>query len=564
MDSTVLKNYAFSGMRNRILAVGACSILINVLGLAGSIYMLQIYDRVLPSRSGPTLLALTLLVAGIQLGTGVLDFLRGRIAARMGATLQSRLDGEVFMAQLREGSKPSAGLKHLEAIQKLMSSPVFFAVFDMPWAPVYLIAIYVFNPWLGHLALGGALILVCTAVLNQICTKKPEAKANVANWQSDAYAARASEQSEVIRALGMRQTVMTHWQALRMSSIDSQLMSSDVASRFSNLTKYFRLFLQSAVLGFGAYLVIRGEMGGGAMIAGSILLGRALLPIEQAISGWLMVQRARHGWTQLAPVLESGAKAIERTELPTPVGELFVSKITYTPRGWVKRLVDLENGSFGVGPGKALGVIGPSGSGKSTIARLLAGAISPDVRHCISLGGAAYEQYDPDTLGKLIGYLPQDVPVFDGTIAANIARLQPNPNSADVIAAAKKAGAHEMILRFAHGYDTIVGSECVRLSGGQRQRIGLARAFYGDPVLLILDEPDSNLDSVGHEALTLAIRQAKADGKAVVIMSHREESIAKCDVVMVLQAGGKVQAYGLHDVVMADNVRRFPKAVTNA
>jgi ATP-binding cassette subfamily C protein len=548
-----------TGLSGLFWTIFIFSVFVNVLMLTGPLYMLQIYDRVLPSRSEPTLLALTILIAALYGFMGVLDYIRGRVAARIGATVQSRLDARVFRATLRrsvvssERSKPASGLRDLEAVQRLMGSPVLFAVFDMPWAPVFILAIYSFHPWLGHLSVAGALILVVVTLLNQALTRRPEAEATAAALQGDAFAETIRQQGEMIQALGMRGAVLERWQKMRRRSLRAQLASSDRVSQFSTTSKTFRFFLQSALLGLGAYLVLKGELTPGAMIAGSILLGRALAPVEQAIGGWPLVLRARQGWASLKTLLATTQEQVVPTALPLPRAHLAVNQITVFPPEQQK--ASLRMLDFQLKPGQALGVIGPSASGKSTLARVLTGIWRP-ASGSVRLDGAALEHYEPDVLGSYIGYLPQDVILFDGTVAENIGRLQEEPDAAAVVAAAKKAGAHEMILSLPQGYDTPVAAGGSRLSGGQKQRIGLARAFYRDPVLLVLDEPNSNLDAHGQDALNLAIRQAKEAGKSVIIMAHRPAGIAECDLILIID-GGVAKAFGPRDEVLKAHVRNY-------
>ena len=549
----------FVGMSGLFWTVAIFSVFVNLLMLTGSIYMLQIYDRVLPSRSEETLLALTLLIAALFALMGVLDYARGRISARIGAIAQTRLDGRVFRATLRrsvlssERSRPATGLKDLESVQRLMASPVIFAVFDMPWAPIFIALIYSFHPWLGHLSLIGGAILVVITLMNQWLTRKPEAEANAAMMDGDGFAETIRQQGDMIQALGMRRAVQERWQTLRNRALAAQLTSTDRVSQFSTLSKTFRFFLQSAVLGLGAYLVLQGEMSAGMMIAASILLGRALAPVEQAIGGWPLVQRARRGWAQLKILLEQTPDLVTPTALPRPRAFVDVKEITVFPPEQQKATLRML--SFHVSPGQALGVIGPSASGKSTLARVLTGIWRP-ASGSVRLDGATLDQYEPDILGSYIGYLPQDVVLFDGTVAENIGRLLPNPDPVEVVTAAKKAGAHEMILNLPQGYDTSVSAGGARLSGGQKQRIGLARAFYGNPQVLVLDEPNSNLDAAGQDALNEAIRLAKADGKLVIIMAHRPAGIAECDTILILD-GGIAKAFGPRDEVLKAHVRNY-------
>ncbi|MCB1370617.1 MAG: ATP-binding cassette domain-containing protein, partial [Rhodobacteraceae bacterium] len=402
----------FVGLSGLFWTVAIFSVFVNLLMLTGSIYMLQIYDRVLPSRSEETLLALTLLIAALFALMGVLDYARGRISARIGAIAQTRLDGRVFRATLRrsvlssERSRPATGLKDLESVQRLMASPVLFAVFDMPWAPIFIALIYSFHPWLGHLSLIGGAILVVITLMNQWLTRKPEAEANAAMMDGDGFAETIRQQGDMIQALGMRRAVQERWQTLRNRALAAQLTSTDRVSQFSTLSKTFRFFLQSAVLGLGAYLVLQGEMSAGMMIAASILLGRALAPVEQAIGGWPLVQRARRGWAQLKILLEQTPDLATPTALPRPRAFVDVKEITVFPPEQQKATLRML--SFHVSPGQALGVIGPSASGKSTLARVLTGIWRP-ASGSVRLDGATLDQYEPDILGSYIGYLPQDV-----------------------------------------------------------------------------------------------------------------------------------------------------------
>ncbi|MDX5403383.1 MAG: type I secretion system permease/ATPase, partial [Rhodobacterales bacterium] len=503
--------------------------------LTGPIYMLQVYDRVLGSGSVATLVALTSLVAFLYGIMGLLDHARGRIMARAGARFQASLDRRVFDAVLRKSAgQPQdnvSGLRDLEAVQRFMISPVVMALFDMPWVPIFLLGIALFHPWLGYLALGGGAILVLVTLANQIATRVPVAQANQAQAVADGLSSQIRTEAEMVQALGMRDAAFDRWQLARDAVLTRHLAAADLGGGFGATSKSLRLFLQSAMLGLGAWLVIRGEISPGAMIAASILLGRALAPIEQAIGNWPVVQRAMRGWTDLAQLLSEVPPEAPRTPLPVPRARLDVQGLTIIPPG--ERQPVLRMLGFTVEPGQAVGVIGPSGAGKSTLARALTGAWPP-VAGKIRLDGAALDQYSPAALGQHIGYLPQGVQLFDGTIAENIARMSLAPDAAQVVAAARKAAAHEMILKLPDGYDTRVSGSGGRLSGGQIQRIGLARAMYGDPVILVLDEPNSNLDNEGSQALNSAIRAMKAAGRSVLIMAHRPAAIQECDMILML------------------------------
>ncbi|TCS65225.1 type I secretion system permease/ATPase [Primorskyibacter sedentarius] len=546
--------------------VAIFSFFVNLLMLTGPIYMLQTYDRVLGSRSVATLIALSVLVAFLYGMMGILDYTRGRIMGRVAARFQSRLDLRVFDAVVRRSAVmpdqlAATGLRDLESVQRLMASPVLMAVFDIPWTPFFLLGIMIFHPWLGYLAIGGGLVLILVTVVNQITTRNPTLKSNIAVQQAETISDQIRNESEMVQSMGMRGAAFRRWQVARDASLKGQIKSADLLGTFSSMTKTFRLFLQSAMLGLGAYLVLKGELTPGAMIAGSILMGRALAPIEMAIGQWQLVQRARKGWDNLAQLLTEIPAEGERTQLPKPRAKLDVQQITVVPPG--EQQASLRMVSFNVNPGQAVGVIGPSGAGKSTLARALTGVWRP-AGGKIRLDGASLDQYGADVLGQHIGYLPQRVTLFDGTIAENIARLSMQPDSEKVVDAAKKAAAHEMILKLPDGYDTRVSANGGRLSGGQIQRIGLARAMYGDPVILVLDEPNSNLDNEGSEALNSAIRQMKEQGKAVLIMAHRPAAIKECDMLLMLEGGSRA-AFGPKDEVlkaMVQNHQQIQKAGT--
>lgn len=531
--------------------VGIFSFFANLLMLTGPIYMLQVYDRVLSSRSVATLIALTVIVAFLYGMMGILDYARSRIMGRVGARFQARMDRRVFDAVVRKSAispdaRTATGLRDLEAVQRLMTSPALMSLFDLPWTPVFLIGIAIFHPWLGFLAIAGGAILVIIAVFNQIYTRNPQGRAGMATVMSEGISDQIRNEAEMVQAMGMRDAAFDRWQVARNAALDEHLKAADLGGTFSSTSKTFRLFLQSAMLGLGAYLVLQGELTPGAMIAGSILLGRALAPIELLIGSWALVQRAHTGWHDLADLLGEVRPEVPRTQLPLPRAILDVQNLTVAPPGESQAVLRLV--SFVVEPGMAVGVIGPSGSGKSTLARALTGVWRP-AGGKVRLDGAALDQYEPSTLGQIIGYLPQRVQLFDGTIAENIARLSRNPDPAQVVVAAKKAAAHDMILKLPHGYDTRVTAAGGRLSGGQVQRIGLARAMYGNPVILVLDEPNSSLDNEGSQAVNAAIRAMKSEGNAVLIMAHRPAAIQECDMILMLEGGAKI-AYGPKEEVL--------------
>lgn len=537
-------------------AVALFSLFSNLLMLTGPLYMLQVYDRVLGSNSQETLIALSILVIFLYSIMGILDYTRGRVMARSGARFQSDLDRRVFDAVVRKSAvepdlNTQTGLADLEAIRRLLTSPVFAAAFDMPWTPVFFASIFVFHPMLGYLAVIGASVLVLIAVANQVLSRAPQSQANAASQIASMMADQIRTEAEMVQSMGMRDAAFVRWKKQRGLALEHEVAATDVGGSFSSVTKIIRLFLQSAMLGLGAWLVLHNELTAGAMIAGSILLGRALAPIEIALNQWPVAQAAKRGWENLCELLGTVSEEAVRTPLPKPRAHLVSKALTVFPPG--ERQASLKSVSFEVKPGQAVGVIGPSGAGKSTLSRTLTGVWRP-ASGSVRLDAAGLHQYEPSTLGKHIGYLPQRVQLFDGTIAENIARLDETPDAAKVVAAAKAAGAHEMILAFPKGYDTWVLAGQSRLSGGQMQRIGLARALYDDPVIVVLDEPNSNLDNVGSQALNLAIQNLKKKQRSVLIMAHRPAAIQECDMLMVLD-GGVRMAFGPKDEVLKNMVK---------
>lgn len=544
-------------------AVALFSAFVNMLMLTGPLFMLQVYDRVLGSRSEETLLALFILVVFLFAMMGLLDAARGRVMARLSARFQALLEARVFRASISRAAvqpgDPAAtyGLRDLESIRQLLSSPVFLALFDLPWAPLFLLAVFVFHPWLGYMALGGAAVLIVVTWANQATTRRGVLAAQVSLQRADRLADQLRDEADLIQSLGMRGAGFARWLSARSDAIRDTMASGDATGAYSTFTRTFRLFLQSAMLALGAYLVLKGELTPGAMVASSILMGRALAPVEQAIGGWSLVQRAQEAWQRLSRLLSAQPEEMQRTALPRPKAALEANQLTVAAPGQTQATLRMV--SFKLEPGQAIGIIGPSGAGKSTLARAITGAWRP-AGGWIRLDGATLDQYDPDVLGDHIGYLPQRVTLFDGTIAENIARLAPRPDDAAVVSAAQRAAAHQMILDLPQGYDTRVTQAGGRLSGGQIQRIGLARALYGDPVVLVLDEPNSNLDNDGSLALNTAIRTMKRDGKAVIIMAHRPAAIQECDLLMVLDNGIR-RAFGPRDEVLKALVKNAPEIV---
>ncbi|MFK7876101.1 MAG: type I secretion system permease/ATPase [Paracoccaceae bacterium] len=545
-------------------AVGVFSFFANLLMLTGPIYMLQVYDRVLGSRSEETLLALSLLVVFLYGIMGLMEFVRGRVMGRVGARFQAALDRRVFEAVARKASiapdqRTESGLQDLESVRRLMTAPVLMAIFDIPWTPIFLAGIFLFHPLMGWLAVLGGSTLILITVMNQILSRGPHLRANSAEMQASAMSGQMRTEAEMLQSMGMEAAAFRRWNVARDKALTEGIAAADVGGGFSSMTKAIRLFLQSAMLGLGAWLVLQGELTPGAMIAGSILLGRALAPIELAVGQWALVQRAAKGWESLAELLTEVSPRMPRTALPKPRAKLEAKGLTILPPG--ERQASLKSLNFELLPGQALGVIGPSGCGKSTLARAITGLWRP-AGGSIRLDGAALDQYEPEVLGGLIGYLPQRVQLFDGTIAENIARLADQPDAAKVVTAAKKAAAHQMILDLPQGYDTVIRDGQSRLSGGQIQRIGLARALYDDPVIIVLDEPNSNLDNIGNQALNQAIRALKKESRSVMIMAHRPNAIQECDVLLVIENGMRM-AFGPKDEVLKATVRNHKQLASS-
>lgn len=537
------------------------SVFVNLLMLTGPMFMLLTYDRVLGSRSEATLVALFVIVAFLFLVMGFVDWARGRLMTRMGARFQARLDRRVFEAIIKKSStdqttdetKMRRQLKDLEVLQRFYASPVFLALFDMPWAPVFIAAIAFFHPWLGIMAVVGGGILILSTVLNQYFTKTAAIKSAAAAYVSDRYSDRIQSEAETIRSLGMQGNAFKQWTKQRRRALEQGVRASDQGAGFSNFSKTFRLFMQSTMLAVGAYLVLLGEVTPGVMIASSILFGRALSPVETVVNQWSTVQRAKLAWDGLVELLSEIPEDRVQVELPRPKANVDVQQITVVPPGGGQAALRLV--SFSMRPGEAVGVIGPSGSGKSTLARSLTG-VWPLAGGTIRLDGAPIDQYHPERLSRYIGYLPQRVMLFDGTVAENIARLADDADDAKVIAAAKKAAAHDMILTLSKGYNTPISAAGTQLSGGQIQRIGLARALYDDPVILVLDEPNSNLDNEGSIALNEAVKSLKQEGGAVLIMAHRPAAIKECEKILVLENGAR-KAWGPRDEVLSKMLSNF-------
>ena len=553
---------ALESCRSVFLYLGLFSCMINVLMLTGSFFMLQIYDRVLPSRSVPTLVGLAILATALYVLQGALELIRSRVNVRIGAHLDHTLSLRVYDALVRlplktrgdgDGLQP---LRDLDYVRSFLSSGGPAAFFDLPWLPIYLGICFLFHFWIGVTALTGSLFMIALALLTEFRVREPSREAARFATTRTALAAAGRRNAEVLRAMGMGGRVGNRWSETNRNYLAANERASDVASGLGGISKIFRTILQSAVLGVGAYLVIHQESTAGIIIASSILTSRALAPVELAIVNWKGFVAARQGTQRLHQLFALMPAEQEPMRLPPPKSVLSVENVAVLPPGGEKLVV--HDVSFELKSGQGLGIIGPSGSGKSSLARALVGVWQP-ARGSIRLDRAAIYQWSSEALGRHIGYLPQDVELFDGTVASNIARLDENADPDTIVAAAQAAGVHEMILSLPAGYGTRIGELGMAISAGQRQRIALARALYGNPFLVILDEPSSNLDAEGEKALTQAILNVRARGGILIVIAHRPNALAGVDHVLVMSEG-RLQTFGSKDEALK-KVLQYPAPV---
>jgi ATP-binding cassette subfamily C protein len=549
---------ALASCRGAFIATGLMSGMSNILMLTGAIFMLEIYDRVLPSRSIPTLVALVILAAVLFTAQGLLDMIRGRVLVRIGARLDEQLSPRVYETIVRlplkvgnrsDGLQP---LRDLDSVRSFLSGPGPTALFDLPWLPIYLAICFAFHPYIGLAALVGAIVLGCLTLMTEVLTREPTQEATRFGTTRTALAEASRRNAEAMKAMGMMPRIAALWHDANNKYMDSQQRASDVAGGFGSASKALRMMLQSAVLAVGAYLVINQLATGGIIIAGSILSARALAPVDLAIANWKGFVGARQSWQRLTRLLAALPPLVVPMALQPPQKSLLVEGITVAPPGSDRIVV--QDASFSLQAGHGLGIIGPSGSGKSSLARMLIGVWQP-VRGRIRLDGASLDQWPPDILGASIGYVPQDVELMAGTVAQNIARFATPVDANMVISAATAAGVHELIVGLPDGYETQVGEGGTALSAGQAQRVALARALYGDPFLVVLDEPNSNLDSEGDEALSRAIMGVRARGGIVIVVAHRPSAIASVDQLIMMHQG-RVQAFGPKEEVLARVVQR--------
>lgn len=549
LPRTELNDVLFS-FRKAFYTAGVFSMFINMLALVPSIYMLQVYDRVLQSRNATTLVMLTLIMLGFYVMLGMLELARSKLLIRVGAQLDMKLNDRVFGASFernlrRAGGNAGQAMGDLTNVRQFLTGNGLFAFFDAPWAPIYLVVITLFSPWLGLFALVSALVLFSLAWATELATRKPLAQAAQMAMSANNFATNNLRNAEVIEAMGMLDNLKKRWLERQLKFLALQNEASDKAAVISATTKSVRIAVQSLVLGGGALLVIEGTLTPGGMIAASILLGKALGPVELAIGVWKQLLSARTSYHRLEELLREHPARQPGMDLPKPVGGLLVEGVTAAAPG--TQVMILKQIGFNVAPGEIVGVIGPSASGKSTLARLLVG-VWPALAGKVRLDGADIFTWNKSLLGPSVGYLPQDIELFEGTIAENIARFG-DVDPAKVVEAAQLAGVHEMILRFPKGYDTTIGDGGSTLSGGQRQRIGLARAIYGSPSFVVLDEPNSNLDDLGEAALVRAVLELKRRGTTVLLITHRTSIIGAVDKLLFL-ADGAVQIYGPRDQVL--------------
>lgn len=536
--------------KSTFFTVGAFSAIINLLMLAPSLYMLQVYDRVLGSRNDVTLLMLSLLIVGVYIFMGALELIRSFVLVRVGAQFDMKLNKRIYTAAFEQnlkqaGANAGQALADLTNLRQFLTGNALFAFFDAPWFPIYLIVIFTFEPMLGFFALAGTILLMILAVVNERVTKEPLAEANSMAIQANTLATNNLRNAEVIESMGMLPNLMGRWFKLHGRFLSIQASASQKAGLISAVTKFVQMSMSSLVLGVGALLVLDNKITPGMMIAASILLGRTLQPVQQVIAVWKSVSSTRSAYERLDSLLEANPAREAGMALPKPAGTLSLDSVTAAPPG--ARVPVVKGVSFAVIPGDVLGVLGPSGSGKSTLARLLVG-VWPTMMGKVRLDGADIYQWNKAELGPHIGYLPQDVELFSGTIKENIARF--GDVDADlVVQAAKRAGVHEMILQFPEGYDTQLGDGGAGLSGGQKQRIALARAMYGDPSLIVLDEPNSNLDEVGEQALLAAVLDLRQRGKTIVMISHRP-GVINVTTKLLLMRDGAVHMFGPTQAVL--------------
>jgi ATP-binding cassette subfamily C protein EexD len=551
--------------KGSFLSVGFFSLFVNTLMLVPTFYMIQVSGRVVPSSSTSTLIMLTLILTVLMVTLGSLEWVRSRIMVRISNRLDVLLSRDVYRASFRKalssgGMDASAqSLNDLTSLRQFLTGNGLFAFFDAPWLPIYTAVMFLFHPWFGWMTVAAAVVLVTLAFLNHRYTGNALAEANKQSITANLQTTKNLRNAEVIESMGMLDTLMGRWATRQRRVLVLQSAASDKGGIVTSISKTFRTWAQSMMLTAGAYLVITHEINPGLMMAGSLLLGRALSPIDQMIGSWKGFVAARVQYERLNSTLEKLNAEPERMSLPDPEGHIQVENLVVAPPG--SKAPVIRNISFVAPAGSIVGIVGASAAGKSTLARALLG-IWPPQHGTVRLDGADISAWDKQKLGPHLGYLPQDIELFEGSISDNIARFA-KVDPEQVVLAARIAGVHEMILQLPDGYDTVIGSDGVNLSGGQRQRIGLARAVYGSPRLIVLDEPNSNLDEVGERALGVALQKIKETGATVFIISHRPNILSRLDRIMVLNAG-VITMYGAREQVIAELAQQQAKAQAQA
>lgn len=535
---------ALRGYKKIFRSVCVFTAFMNLLLLVPSIYMLEVYDRVLTSRNHFTLLMLSLIVLLLYIVNGILDIIRSYTVIEVGKKIDAQLNHRIYTAAFEQNLKVKGGgagqaLNDLTTIRQFVTGPSLYAFFDVPWFPFYLIVIFLFNFWLGVYSAVCVLILLVLAVINESLTHNSLAEANTLSVKSAGIASTNLRQAEVIESMGMLPAIRDRWFKVHHKFLEMQAIASQHASSIGSITKFFRTLMQSFALGFAAYLVLENQLSAGMMIAATILLGKATSPVEMVIGSWKQWRGAVSAYERLTHLLENNPPRAVGMSLPRPDGIVSLDGVYAAPPGAQKAV--LKNVSFEIEPGDVLGVIGASASGKSTLARVMVG-IWPSTPNAVRIDGADVYRWNKDELGPAIGYVPQDIELFPGTISENIARFT-EFKSEDVVEAAKAAGVHDLVLHLPQGYDTVIGDGGAGLSGGQKQRIALARALFGKPSVVVLDEPNSNLDEVGERALINAIRELQSRKAVVVVISHRVP-ILKATTKILLLKDGVVQMFG--------------------
>lgn len=553
------------GEKGVIRSVAVFSAVVNILALVPSLYMLQVYDRVMTSQNVTTLTVLTLLALGMLVLSALLDasrtFVLVRVGARFDMAINRRVYSAAFQHHLKTGQQvASQSLRDLTNLRQFVTGPGLLAFFDLPWVPLYLVVLFLFDFWLGVLAVFGMIVSATLTWLNDKSSGKAISEASELAAKSGRVADQNTRNAEVIEAMGMMGAFMNRWRQQHGKFLALQAVASDKAGQWGSASKNFRIFLQSAALGLGALLALQNEITPGMMIAASILMGRALAPLDQLIATYKQFSSAKISYTRLLELLNSTPVKQKGIELPAPKGNVQFSNVTGGSPGSDQPLI--HDVSFTLPAGTVLGVIGPSGAGKSTLVRTLVGVWAAK-QGVVRIDGADIHQWNREQLGAHLGYLPQDVELFEGSVAVNIARFREGDDDRLVIEAAMAAGVHEMILRLPKGYDTELGPQGVGLSGGQRQRIALARALYGTPSLIVLDEPNASLDDAGVAALSAAVSRFRQLGKTVVMVTHRADLLRNTDTLLVLQAG-RVSQYGPTPKVLEALQARAPSGAQNA